>query len=165
MPQPPQPPAIWTVGHSTRSRQALAELLAAHGIRCLIDVRRFPRSRKNPQFDRPELGAALPRAGIRYLWMGEELGGFRKGGYRAYMGTGAFAAALSRLEALASQAPTAVMCAEKLFFRCHRRFIADVLARRGWRVVHIIEPDRWQVHRLRPEDPELPFDRPPQERR
>ncbi|MFW6164024.1 MAG: DUF488 family protein [Planctomycetota bacterium] len=152
-------PSIWTVGHSTRGRDQLVALLEGYGVRCLVDVRRFPRSRKNPQFNREAREGALPAAGLDYRWLGEGLGGFREGGYAAYMGTDAFAGALAELEAVAGQQPTAVMCAEKLFFRCHRRFLADALVRRGWRVVHVIEADRAQEHELRDDrGPELPFE-------
>jgi len=149
---------IWTVGHSTLGQDELASLLAAYEIHALVDVRSFPRSRKNPQFDREALDQALPTAGIRYVWMGEGLGGYRDGGYEAHMRTAAFATALAELEAVANSSPTAVMCAEKLFFRCHRRFIADALVRRGWRVVHIFDARRAQGHKLREPDPELPFE-------
>ena len=151
---------IWTVGHSTLGRDELVALLRGYGVACVADVRRFPKSRRNPQFDREELEQALPAAGVRYVWMGEGLGGYRTGGYEAHTRTPGFAAALGELEALAAEHATAVMCAEKLFFRCHRRFIADALVRRGWRVIHIIDERRAHEHKLRGEtaDPELPFD-------
>jgi uncharacterized protein (DUF488 family) len=148
---------IWTVGHSTLAQDELIALLEAYEIATVADVRSFPRSRKNPQFNREALEGALPAANIRYTWMGEGLGGYRHGGYAAHMETSVFAAALAELERAAGTSSTAVMCAEKLFFRCHRRFIADALVRRGWCVVHIIDARRAQTHKPRDEGPELPF--------
>ena len=153
------PPTIWTVGHSTLGQDELASLLTSYEIACLVDVRSFPRSRRNPQHDREALARALPEVGIRYVWMGTGLGGYRKGGYEAHTRTAVFAEALAELEATAKEHATAVMCAEKLFFRCHRRFIADALTRRGWRVVHIIDERRAHMHRLRDRGSELPFER------
>jgi uncharacterized protein (DUF488 family) len=84
------------------------------------------------------LEAELPARGIAYFWEGETLGGFRKGGYLAYMTTPEFAEGIERLERLVDQAPTAIMCAEIVWFRCHRRFIAREMASRGYRVTHIV---------------------------
>jgi uncharacterized protein (DUF488 family) len=128
---------LFTVGHSTRSLDELVGLLNEHGIRQLVDVRHYPRSRRNPQVNREALLAALPSRGIDCIW-DEDLGGFRKGGYQAYMATPAFAAGLDRLERLVAAAPTAIMCAEIVWFRCHRRFIARQMAARGYRVTHIV---------------------------
>jgi len=138
----PAPRLIYSIGHSTRSLDELVELLAAHGIAALADVRRFPRSRKNPQFNRELLEGELPARGIEYRWLGDLLGGYRDGGYQAYLATEEFRRGLAELEGMAAGRRTAFMCAEKLFFRCHRRFIADALVERGWRVLHIIEPGR-----------------------
>jgi uncharacterized protein (DUF488 family) len=95
-------------------------------------------SRRNPQFNRQVLEEELPKRGIRYFWEGDTLGGFRKGGYEEYMQTDAFARGLERLEHLLRDGPTAIMCAEIVWFRCHRRFIARQMARRGYRVTHIV---------------------------
>ncbi len=151
------PMTIWTIGHSTLPQSGLVALLHAYGVITLVDVRSFPRSRKNPQFNRDELERSLPDAEICYVWLGHELGGFRKGGYEAHATTCQFAAGIAALEQLAAAAPTAFMCAEKLFFRCHRRFIADELVRRGWTVIHIFDAARSQPHKLRQTTPELPF--------
>ena len=134
--------AVYTVGHSTRSVEEFVSLLKEHQIEAVVDVRRFPRSRRNPQFNRERLEEILPREGIEYRWLGEELGGYRPGGYRAYIGTDGFERGIKLLEDLARRHRTAVMCAEKLWFRCHRRFIADRLSKQGWEVWHIIEPHR-----------------------
>ena len=80
----------------------------------------------------------MPARGIAYFWEGETLGGFRPGGYQAYMATDSFAEGLKRLERLLESGPTAVMCAEIVWFRCHRRFIARQMAARGYRVTHIV---------------------------
>jgi uncharacterized protein (DUF488 family) len=101
-------------------------------------VRHFPRSRRNPQVNKEVLERELPARGIAYFWEGEALGGFRKGGYQAYMATDTFAQGLNRLERLLRKGPTAVMCAEIVWFRCHRRFIAREMAARGYRVTHIV---------------------------
>lgn len=143
---------IYSIGHSTRSLDELVALLAAHKVEALVDVRRFPRSRHNPQFNREAIEIKLPQRGIEYHWLGETLGGFR-GGYTDYMSTEDFERGLAELEEIAEGKHTACMCAEKLFFRCHRRFIADALVKRGWRVLHIIEEGREPYqHKLRVED-------------
>lgn len=139
------PPVIYTVGSSTRTWAEFRDLLGAFAIGALADVRRFPQSTRHPQFTRPALEAAVAAEGRRYVWLGEDLGGFRAGGYESHMATPAFARGLAALEALEGSAVTALMCAERLPWRCHRRFIAAALARRGWRVVHILETDRTWV--------------------
>ncbi len=137
-------------------------LLRAYGIRTLVDVRRFPVSGRYPHFSRDALARALRRAGVRYLHLGEDLGGFRTGGFEAYMATPAFAAGLKALEFTARRAPTAIMCAERLPWQCHRRHIGAALSQRGWAVVHAIEPGQtWFPGD--PESPELPFGEPPAE--
>ena len=110
----------------------------AFGITQLADVRHFPRSRRNPQFNQETLEGELPARGIAYFWEGETLGGFRTGGYQAYMETSNFAQGVARLEALVERGPTVIMCAEIVWFRCHRRFIARQMVARGYRVTHIV---------------------------
>ncbi len=135
-------------------------LLRAYGIGTLVDVRRFPVSGRYPHFTRDALARSLRRAGIRYLHLGEDLGGFRPGGFDAYMAMPAFAAGLRTLEFTAGRSPTAVMCAERLPWQCHRRFIAAAMTQRGWDVVHVIEPDQtWSPGD--PASPELPLGEPP----
>lgn len=148
---------IYSIGHSTHSFDELLNLLTTYRIRALVDVRRFPRSRKNPQFNKEALEEQLPVRGIAYHWLGEALGGFRGSegkrgfqGYAAYMETEDFQRGLAALEGIGANKPTVFMCAEKLFFRCHRNLIADALVKRGWRVYHIIEAGREPYeHRLR----------------
>jgi len=133
---------VFTLGTSTRGLDEFIDLLRARGIRRVCDVRSFPASRRYPHFTREPLSAALEEAGISYLWLGETLGDYRKGGYEAHMQSPAFRAGLEELEGLAEEEPTAVVCAELLPWRCHRRHIAEALRARGWRVVHVIDSGR-----------------------
>lgn len=138
---------ILTIGHSTRSLEDLIGVLAAHQIKILVDIRHFPRSRHNPQFNKAALQKRLPRAGIRYVWL-EALGGYRKGGYAKYTCTNTFQSGLARLEKLAAKRRAAVMCAELLWWRCHRRYVSDELKRRGWRVWHIFDEKKLEAHKI-----------------
>ena len=90
----------------------------------------------------PMTAGSLRGAGTAYSWLGDDLGGYRSGGYGAYRQTVTFARGLCRLEPLAASSPTAILYAERLPWRCHRRFIATALRHRGWEVIHILEPDR-----------------------
>jgi uncharacterized protein (DUF488 family) len=158
------PAAVFTVGHSTQEHDRFIALLRAHGVTAVADVRRYPRSRRHPQFDAAALAAALPAAGIAYLHL-PELGGRRSRrpgspnggwavagfqGYADYMATPAFAAGLARLQALADERVTTVMCAEGAWWRCHRRLIADALVSAGRRVRHILPDGRTTDHELTP---------------
>ncbi|MDH3592046.1 MAG: DUF488 domain-containing protein, partial [Planctomycetota bacterium] len=132
------PVQVWTVGHSNRTTAQFLAVLAAHGIQTVCDVRRFPRSRRHPQFDRAELAAALRDAGIAYRFLGETLGGYRD--YEAHMKTPGFEAGLRDLLDAAQGSPCAFMCAEKDPKECHRRFIADHLVGRcAASVFHILD--------------------------
>lgn len=135
-------PLIYTVGTSTRTAAEFLEVLAAFAVRAVADVRRFPASSRFPHFAREVLAASLRERGITYAWLGEDLGGYRSGGYGAYCQTEGFARGISRLEHLALSSATAILCAERLPWRCHRRFIASALRLQGWKVVHIVERDR-----------------------
>jgi uncharacterized protein (DUF488 family) len=154
---------ILTVGHSTHPIERFAALLEGAGVEMIADVRRFPGSRRHPQFAREALDATLGRAGIAYEWLGEELGGRRRArpdspndawrvgafrGYADHMQGAEFARGLARLEALAGERRTAFMCAEGDWRRCHRRLIADALSARGWRVVHVLPDGRRADHEL-----------------
>ena len=157
---------VYTAGHSTRTLDELAALLEPAGVKALADIRRFPSSRRHPQHNRGDLERGLASRGIEYHWFGEELGGRRRqivppeespnrawqvAAFRNYadaMETAPFLAAVARLEALALHVPTAFLCAEKLWWQCHRRLLADLMVARGWRVVHLLEPGRSQEHRL-----------------
>lgn len=132
---------VHTVGTSTRSLEAFLAILRVYGVRTVVDVRRYPVSRL-PHFRSADLEWALRDQGISYVWLGESLGGRRKGGYGAYMETPEFAAGLATLEHVAGQAETAIICAEALPWKCHRLHIARRLEERGWRVSHIIDEKR-----------------------
>lgn len=156
---------VYTIGHSTRTREALVSILRAHGVRRLVDVRSIPRSRHNPQFNREDLAKALRARRLSYRHM-KELGGRRRArpdsdanagwrsaafrGYADYMGTEEFAEGLRRLIALAAERPTAVMCAEAVPWRCHRSLIADALTARGIVVRHLMSPASARLHALNP---------------
>jgi uncharacterized protein (DUF488 family) len=142
---------IYTVGHSTRTAQELSAILRDAGVELVVDVRAFPSSRRHPQFDSAALAGWLPDAGIAYRSM-TGLGGRRKPlpgspngawrepafqGYADYMGTDEFAEQLLELETEARARPTSIMCAEAVWWRCHRRLISDALVVRGWRVEHL----------------------------
>ncbi len=143
---------LYTVGHSTRSLDDLIETLQAHGIETLVDIRAFPMSRRLPQFNRESLEKSLPAAGINYVWM-KALGGYRKKtredspnvglrnpsfrNYADYMLTTEFENAMAELVALAEGSPTAYMCAERVYFRCHRMLVSDWLVAHGHEVMHI----------------------------
>lgn len=133
---------IYSIGHSARRLKEFVSLLKQHGIEALVDVRRFPASRKAPWFDRERLARSLQRAGVRYVWFGELLGGFRKGGYEVHTRSMEFKQGIEELTALAERTPTAFMCAEAVPWRCHRRFIAQALQKRGFKIAHIIDRKR-----------------------
>lgn len=160
-------PTIFTIGHGTRSTDELAAILRGAGVRRLIDVRRFPASRRSPWLAREPLAVALPAFGIAYEWWGETLGGRRSRtqrpsrhaaleerafqGYAEHMETEPFQRALARLEEEARAGDAlALMCAESLWWRCHRRLIADALTLRGIAVVHLLDARRSEPHRLHP---------------
>ncbi|HET9708218.1 MAG TPA: DUF488 domain-containing protein [Gemmatimonadales bacterium] len=155
---------VYTIGHSTREFPEFLRLLESQGIGHLVDVRRYPASRRHPQYARAALEEALLAAGIAYTHE-QDLGGRRQPrpdsphsgwrspsfrGYADYMDTDAFQAALGRLIALASESRTAVMCAEAVPWRCHRQLIADALVARGHDVGHILSETRVDAHRLTP---------------
>jgi uncharacterized protein (DUF488 family) len=157
-----RPGTIYTVGHSTRSEQELLGLLEPFGVRAVADVRRFPGSRRHPHYNQEALARWLEQAGIRYLHV-PELGGrrapasdsgnagWREAAFRGYadhMSSEEFASGLRRLEELARERPTAIMCAEALWWRCHRRLIADVLTVKGWEVEHLGLRDGPVTHEL-----------------
>ena len=154
---------IYTIGHSTRTLQELVGALEAHGIRTLVDIRSFPMSRRLPHFNREALEQELPRAGIAYVWM-KDLGGRRKKqrddspnlalrndsfrNYADYMLTEPFQRAAEELVRLAAQAPAATMCAERVYFRCHRMLVSDYLVAHGHEVLHIDATGPLRPHKL-----------------
>jgi uncharacterized protein (DUF488 family) len=156
---------LYTIGHSTRPIESFVEMLKAHGVVLLADVRTVPRSRHNPQFDQRTLPDALRSNGIRYVHL-PALGGLRRGlgvaspntgwrnksfrGYADYMQTAEFEAGLFELMSLARAEPTAIMCAEAVPYRCHRSLVADALAARGVEVREISSRTRANPHRMTP---------------
>ncbi len=157
---------LYTIGHSTRLLDELISALQAHQIQTLVDIRAFPMSRRLPQFNRDSLQQSLPAAGIRYLSM-TALGGYRKKileespnialrnqsfrNYADYMLTPEFEHAMSELLALAEHSRTAYMCAERVYFRCHRMLVSDWLVAHGHEVFHIDSEGPVKPHKLMPE--------------
>lgn len=161
---PDSSPVVLTIGHSTRSLADFILLLQAHQVTRIIDIRTVPRSRRNPQFNRETLPAALADAGIGYLHM-SELGGLRRPradspntgwrnssfqGFADYMQTDDFTEGLHALMCHARQERIALMCAEAVPWRCHRSLIADALSLQGVRVEHILSASRRQPHSVTP---------------
>jgi uncharacterized protein (DUF488 family) len=157
-------PTVLTIGHSTRTLGTFIEMLRAHGVKRLADVRTIPRSRHNPQFNRDTLPEALQLTGIAYTHM-EQLGGLRHArpdssntgwrnssfrGFADYMQSSEFEAGLEALIQLAAREQTVIMCAETVPWRCHRSLIADALKVRGVQVEHIMSTSRTQPHLLTP---------------
>ena len=155
---------LYTIGHSTRPISDFLDLLREFNILTLVDIRHYPGSRKFPHFNRQALEHSLPAAGIEYVWL-EDLGGRRSApktgqslnpglkspgfrNYADYMQTEQFRTAAGRLLLIASAKPAAVMCAEKLFWKCHRRLLSDYLVAQGAIVEHIMDSSRLQPHKL-----------------
>jgi len=151
---------VWTVGHSTRSGEEFGQILSAHGIEVLVDVRSFPGSRRYPQFNRAALSESLASIGIKYRHE-PRLGGrrtpradshntaWRNASFRAYadhMETDGFRKGVEDLLELAASARVAVMCAEALWWRCHRSLISDYLKAAGHTVVHIVDQTKTEEH-------------------
>ncbi len=151
---------LWTIGHSTRDWDVFVGMLQEARIAVLADVRRFAGSRRNPQFSGQSMAQALPEAGIRY-WPLPEFGGRRPPrpdspntawrndgfrGYADYMATAEYAAAREKLETTSRRERTAVMCAEAMWWQCHRGLIADDFKSRGWEVIHLMAPGREEPH-------------------
>lgn len=171
---------IYTIGHGTRLLAAFLDLLRAAGVTMLVDVRSIPRSRTNPQFNQDALisSTQLREASIDYVWLGKNLGGFRRAvqpdveqhtairtaafkNYAAYMTTPAFGKGLEELEDLVERihgsgsGKIAIMCSETLWWRCHRRMIADRLVVTGWNVQHLgikkeqpVKHMLWEIARM-----------------
>lgn len=151
---------IWTVGHSTRSAEEFNHILMAHGIQTLVDVRSFPGSRRYPHFNKLELSTSLAASGLEYFHI-PFLGGRRKpnpeskntawrnAAFRAYadhMESAEFREGITELRSLAAKARTAFMCAEAVWWSCHRSLIADYLKSIGLNVIHILDATHLQIH-------------------
>lgn len=160
MPSPATLPTVWTLGHSTRGWREFLDVLRAHDIRAIADVRRFPGSRRYPWFASDNLTQQLPDAGMAYTWLpalggrrkaqpGSPNGGWRNAafqGYADHMTSTEFEQGLDVVLELAARHRTALMCAELLWWRCHRRLIADLLRHRGHEVLHIQDEKPAQAH-------------------
>ncbi len=161
---PPTKLIVMTIGHSTRTSKEFIQLLKAHRVQRLVDVRTVPRSRHNPQFNRSELSPALHSSRLHYRYM-PGLGGFRRAspdslntgwhnasfrGFADYMQTPEFGQHLDDLIKLARPERIAIMCAEAVPWRCHRSLIADALLARGFEVQEITTATRTQLHTLTP---------------
>ena len=155
---------VWTIGHSNRSIEAFVAALLAHDIAIVADIRRFAGSRRLPQFGEDALSLELGAAGIGYVWL-PSLGGRRKPlpdsindgwrndsfrGYADHLASEEFAGGFFALMMLAEGARTAFMCAEMLWWQCHRRLVADLLEVLGYDVVHIRDERHAEPHRLVP---------------
>ena len=156
---------IYTIGHSTRELADFSSVLQAHGIQVLEDIRAFPASRRYPHFNRESLELWLPQIGCKYVWE-KDLGGRRKQempkeqspnialrnqsfrNYADYMLSPRFEAAVERLVERAERANTAIMCAESVFFRCHRMLVSDYLVSHGHSVLHIVNENAPTPHVL-----------------
>jgi uncharacterized protein (DUF488 family) len=154
---------LYTIGHSTRTLEELVAALRAHEIETLVDIRAFPMSRRLPQFNRESLEKSLPTVGVRYVWM-KALGGYRKKilsespnialrndsfrNYADYMLTPEFEQAAAELLVLAEHSRTAYMCAERVYFHCHRMLVSDWLVGHGHEVLHIDAQGPVKPHRL-----------------
>lgn len=154
---------FYTIGHSTRTLEQLVEALQAHGIRNLVDIRAFPMSRRLPHFNRENLEVELPKAGIAYFWE-PHMGGRRKKiakesrntalrsdsfrNYADYMLTPEFKTAAESVRSLAAEKPTAYMCAEKMYFQCHRMMVSDYYVAHGDEVRHIVDTGPMREHHL-----------------
>ncbi|MDI1472223.1 MAG: DUF488 domain-containing protein [Thermodesulfovibrio sp.] len=130
---------IYTIGTSSRIIEEFIEILKRYHIETAVDVRSFPQSKRFPHFNQRKLSGFLERAGIKYVYLGKELGGFKKGGYERYMETETFKEGIKKLEKIGEKSITVFFCCEKLFFRCHRRFISQELTIRGWKIYHIVD--------------------------
>ena len=140
---------IYSIGTSTRGKEYFLKLLKESKIEAVVDVRRFPTSRLN-YFLKENLSSFLEENRIKYFHLGELLGGFRFKGYKTYIKSEEFLKGVGELEEIASRFVTVFMCAERLPFRCHRKFIALKLEESGWRVIHILDEGKsWERKKKR----------------
>jgi uncharacterized protein (DUF488 family) len=151
---------VWTIGHSTRTLEELVEMLHSFKIEMVVDIRSYPGSRRYPHFNKEALEISLPENDIQYFHL-KELGGRRKvnadskntawrhlafRGYADYMETDAFKEGIVELEKIALQKPTAYMCSEAVWWRCHRSMVSDYLKVCGWKVMHIMGIGKAEEH-------------------
>jgi|ERR1035437_122925 uncharacterized protein (DUF488 family) len=158
--EPQQNNTIWTIGHSTRSLDDFIDLLKSFQIELVVDIRSYPGSRRYPHFNKEALEVSLPENNIKYIHL-KELGGRRKvlpdsnnsgwrnaafRGYADYMETDAFKEGITELEHIANKKLTAYMCAEAVWWRCHRSLVSDYLKVSGWTVTHIMGIGKGEEH-------------------
>jgi len=152
---------IFTIGHSTRTFEELAQILTTHRVNVLVDVRSFPRSLTNSQFNKDVIEQSLAQHHVRYVWL-QKLGGRRKGlgkeskntcwknksfrNYADYMETSTFKEGVEELIELASEGEVAIMCSESLYWRCHRSMISDFLKSKAVQVIHILDAKHDREH-------------------
>lgn len=158
---------FYTVGHSTRKIEEFISILKIYRIEVLVDIRAFPVSRRYPQFNKENLEESLSQNGMEYIWLGRELGGYRRKSdglgdkspnkgwetegfriYADYMQSDIFKRAVDKLLELAEEKTIAYMCAEKFYWRCHRRIVSDYLKALGHQITHIIEKGKTRDHEL-----------------
>ena len=166
------PTVIWSIGHGTRTTDELAALLTEAGVEIVIDVRRYPAGRRQPHLSRARLAVDLPARNLGYEWWGEALGGRRRpspdagattgwrspafAGYAEHMDTQSFRDALTAIEVRAGAGEAlAIMCSETLWWRCHRRLIADALVSDGIVVEHLIDRVPGRSHPMDSERPKV----------
>ena len=146
-------PVIYTSGTSTHRKEEFLDLVKYYRIETVVDVRSFPQSRFE-HFKKDKLTGILQEEGFNYVYLGKELGGFRKGGYLSYTESPPYQEGISRLEQIGMERTTAFVCAERFPWKCHRRFIASSLEERGWKVEHIIDENRvWRPKSKNPNHP------------
>ncbi|MCS4541176.1 MAG: DUF488 domain-containing protein [Euryarchaeota archaeon] len=133
----------WTIGHSNRSLEDFLSLLEENSIKILVDIRRFPTSRW-PHFKKENLEASLKKIRIKYVYLGQELGGYRTGGYEKYMKTKEFKKGVEKLLLLAKEKRACIMCAEQYYKICHRNYLSKFLHRKGVGIIHILGHNRLQ---------------------
>ena len=136
---------IYSIGHSNRGLDELVRILKDREVGVLADIRSYPRSKRNPDFNKENLQSLLPGLGIGYLWI-KKLGGMREGGYEEYMESREFAEGVEQLAETAEKKCCAFMCAELKWRECHRSFVAEKLFRDGWDVAHIYDETEAERH-------------------
>lgn len=156
---------LYTIGHGARSAAEFLDVLRSFGVECIADVRAYPVSRRHPHYSRQALASYLDEAGMGYRWLGEALGGFRRGAsvsvhtalasaslraYAEHMSSAAFRAGIGELLALACVKPTAMLCAERQPQQCHRAMISDHLTVNGITVIHLLDSVQSLPHRFNP---------------
>jgi len=143
---------VYTLGHSNRSLNEFINILLRYKISVVVDVRRFPSSRRYPYFSRETLERVLSNLGIKYVWLGDLLGGFRSSGYESYIKSEEFRRGFEELIKIIkeiNQGYVAILCRERLWFKCHRRFISNELTKYGIEVIHIIEQGKTYKHKIK----------------